>query len=391
MTDMLDAVRVKLKENVTILINNNKLSAAQDLLIDAMNLMKEDIENYFLPCISAMREDRVQDVQKALEQSITLDQMNYYLKKTITHHVSKLPKVSVIIPTYNRKNMLKEALESVLAQDYPNIEIIVADNASTDGTVEIMIGYLNDSRIRYIRRDQNIGFTGNLKNTFFNYATGEYVMFLCDDDQLIDQKYISHAITLFLANPNVVLVHANCKILNVLTNEVYITKHKAKRITKGIDYFLNYEQAGYDHIIGVVTAIFNRQKAIDVSAMDIADSYGVDMILYLRLMLAGDVGVIDECAGLYLYHAGNISNSLDILELDATISELEKTKLLAINIGFDEGVMHKWLVVRVWQYAYWKICSYMKTGNTEAIANLLASIQLKYPEAWQAIKQVLEK
>ena len=60
------------------------------------------------------------------------------------------PLVSVLIPTYNRKKMLKRALDSVLQQTYKNIEIYVSDNASTDNTIELMYEYSNkDKRIIY--------------------------------------------------------------------------------------------------------------------------------------------------------------------------------------------------------------------------------------------------
>jgi glycosyltransferase involved in cell wall biosynthesis len=304
-------------------------------------------------------------------------------------NVTNMPKVSVIIPTYNRKAMLRGAVESILAQDYPHIEVIVSDNASNDGTDELMKGYTNDNRVSYIRHDQNMGFGYNFKNAFLNVATGQYTMILCDDDCLIDSKYISHAINLFLANPNVVLVHANCKIVNVITNEFQITAHKAGRITKGIDYFINYAQPGYDHIVGVVTAVFNRQKAIDTGAMDIQESYGCDLVLYLRLMLTGDVGVIKDCAGLYRYHQGNISNRLDTLKCDATINELEKTKEMAKEKGIDQAILDKWMNFRVWKYIYWEVVVYLQNGNRDAVINLLASISEKYPEAYHALRYSL--
>ncbi|TKZ30921.1 glycosyltransferase family 2 protein, partial [Brachyspira catarrhinii] len=66
--------------------------------------------------------------------------------------MSSYPLVSVLIPTYNRKLLLKRALDSVLNQTYKNIEIYVTDNASTDGTLEFIQEYLiNDKRIIYSR------------------------------------------------------------------------------------------------------------------------------------------------------------------------------------------------------------------------------------------------
>ena len=59
------------------------------------------------------------------------------------------PKVSIMIPTYNRAHYLVDAIDSSLAQDYPNFEVIVSDNASTDGTLNVVRKYKADPRFRY--------------------------------------------------------------------------------------------------------------------------------------------------------------------------------------------------------------------------------------------------
>ena len=68
--------------------------------------------------------------------------------------LNKSPKVSIIIPTYNRANFLKEALQSVLWQTYKNYEVIVVDDGSNDNTKEIM-GTFSDYRIKYFFQNNN--------------------------------------------------------------------------------------------------------------------------------------------------------------------------------------------------------------------------------------------
>ncbi|NNE33800.1 MAG: glycosyltransferase family 2 protein, partial [Rhodothermales bacterium] len=64
-----------------------------------------------------------------------------------------MPKISVGVPVYNGENYLEEAVNSVLAQTFPDFEVIISDNASDDRTEEICRGFeARDSRIRYIRR-----------------------------------------------------------------------------------------------------------------------------------------------------------------------------------------------------------------------------------------------
>lgn len=95
---------------------------------------------------------------------------------------NSLPKVSIGIPTWNRKDYLRTALVSAFAQTYPNLEIVVSDNASTDGTGEFLSS-IDDSRIRLLRQSENIGGIPNLNECLRN-ATGELFLLLSDDDIL---------------------------------------------------------------------------------------------------------------------------------------------------------------------------------------------------------------
>jgi len=101
---------------------------------------------------------------------------------------NKYPLVTIGIPTYNRAGgYLKEALASALNQTYANIEIIVSDNCSTDGTAALMRNY-TDSRLRYTRHKENIGANNNF-NYCLEQARGAYFLLLPDDD-LIDEDFV---------------------------------------------------------------------------------------------------------------------------------------------------------------------------------------------------------
>ncbi len=97
------------------------------------------------------------------------------------------PLVTIAIPTYNRADFLKQALESAVKQTYQNIEIIVSDNCSTDDT-EIVAKRFNDPRIRYFKQSKNIGANPNW-NFCLKYAKGVYFLLLQDDD-LIDHDFV---------------------------------------------------------------------------------------------------------------------------------------------------------------------------------------------------------
>jgi GT2 family glycosyltransferase len=108
--------------------------------------------------------------------------------------LDSFPKISIMIPTYSRAHYLVDAIESSLAQDYPNFEVIVSDNASTDGTEESVKKYLSDPRFRYYKNDKNLGSGPNYEKLLYVYATGEYGNYLTDDDYFIDRDHLKKAI-----------------------------------------------------------------------------------------------------------------------------------------------------------------------------------------------------
>jgi glycosyltransferase involved in cell wall biosynthesis len=94
--------------------------------------------------------------------------------------------VSVVIPTYNGENTVLRAIKSVLDQTYPNVEIIVVDDASEDRTVDV-VNTIEDHRIHLIRHSKNKN-GATARNTGIKAAKGEYIAFLDDDDEWLPEK-----------------------------------------------------------------------------------------------------------------------------------------------------------------------------------------------------------
>lgn len=91
--------------------------------------------------------------------------------------------VSVCIPTHERREMLAEALRSVLSQATEDVEIVVSDNASADGTAD-MVAALGDPRVRLLRQERDVGSVEN-HNACVRAARGTWILFLHDDDLLL--------------------------------------------------------------------------------------------------------------------------------------------------------------------------------------------------------------
>jgi glycosyltransferase involved in cell wall biosynthesis len=107
------------------------------------------------------------------------------------------PKVSVIIPAYNRCQMLKQAVDSVLSQDFTDFELIVSDDGSTDNTQEMLRAYGN--RILVIRQE-NKGVSA-ARNRGIVSASGDLIAFLDSDDLWMPEK-LSEQVAFFNANPD---------------------------------------------------------------------------------------------------------------------------------------------------------------------------------------------
>ena len=95
-------------------------------------------------------------------------------------------RVSVIIPTHNRKKLLFRAVKSVLKQTYKNIECIVVDDGSVSPVRSVTESF-NDDRLRYIRHEQSRG-ASSARNTGIQNSAGDYVAFLDDDDEWLQSK-----------------------------------------------------------------------------------------------------------------------------------------------------------------------------------------------------------
>ena len=120
-----------------------------------------------------------------------------------------LPLVSITVPTYNRAALVTKAIDSLLVQTYPNIEVIVVDDGSTDATAETLGRYASDPRVRVVRHEQNRGVTA-AKNTGIDAMNGVYGGILDSDDELLPGAVGTLLSTFESLGPDVGVVFADC-------------------------------------------------------------------------------------------------------------------------------------------------------------------------------------
>lgn len=117
----------------------------------------------------------------------------------------RTPRISVIIPTYNRAEMVCDCVASVLATDYPALEVIVVDDCSPDDTGErIGTRFGGDGRVRYVRNEKN-SFQAVSRNRGAAIARGDY-LFMLDDDNLVEPAVIAELLACFERHPEAGLV-----------------------------------------------------------------------------------------------------------------------------------------------------------------------------------------
>ena len=137
-------------------------------------------------------------------------------------------KISIIIPVYNVENFIRRCLESVANQVYPNIEVILIDDASPDKSIDIAKEFINTYKysniFKIIIHEQNRGLSA-ARNTGIKNSTGDYLYFLDSDDELYDKNAIS------ILAENAAETHADVVIGNymgVKPNSCYKSKYNTK-------------------------------------------------------------------------------------------------------------------------------------------------------------------
>lgn len=135
--------------------------------------------------------------------------------------------VSVIIPTYNRSKLLKEAIGSVLSQDYTNIELLIIDDGSTDDTSQV-VSAISDSRIKYIYKKN--GGVSTARNIGLENATGEFIAFLDSDDSW-PKNYLFTMINVLIDNPDYSIAYCLTAVKNPDGN--IVTNDSEKRCFSG--------------------------------------------------------------------------------------------------------------------------------------------------------------
>ena len=211
------------------------------------------------------------------------------------------PLVSIFIVSYNQKEFIIDTLNSAFAQDYPNFEVVISDDASTDGTAVLIDEYSKKKpTLIKILNKTNLGITKNC-NVCLRNCKGKYIVFLGGDDLFLPNK-ISKQVKWLEQDENRVLCGHDCEIFD-------------DEIGKIISIDIAYRKEGYglsswikNGMIISATTIMVRSSSIPEFGFDERTAFVADWKLCIDILLkGGECGYIPGIYSKYRRHSNNIT------------------------------------------------------------------------------------
>lgn len=206
--------------------------------------------------------------------------------------------ISVCIPSYNGAPYIRDAIESVLVQNCPDVEIVICDDQSDDNSWEIICSYA-DCRIKAFKNETNLGMVGNFREVL-RKASGEYVILLNCDDTLYNDSLNKMATTLD-DNPECSFVFGNIKYIGERSGQ---TNFNFGKILKPGEWVNASLQEGGNKSFQCGTLFRKPAEAPDLIIVDLVF---FDWYLWLRLGQS-KVAFLNEIVGCYRYHKSNQTN-----------------------------------------------------------------------------------
>lgn len=224
------------------------------------------------------------------------------------------PQVSIVLPTYNGSRFLRESIQSCLDQTFPDFELIIVDDCSTDPTPDIAReAAAGDPRIRYIRHEQNRKLPGGL-NTGFAAARGSYFTWTSDDN-LFRPRFLETMVAALRARPDVGLVYSGLMVMQ-----------EDGRPTKRVDP----EPPDHNLLRDVVLAsfLYRREVRDAIGDYDAATFLCEDYDYWLRLQARFPIAPVPEDLYLYREHGGSLTAQQSRRRVEALLKVLLKVEPL---------------------------------------------------------------
>jgi glycosyltransferase involved in cell wall biosynthesis len=205
-----------------------------------------------------------------------------------------MPKISIILPTFNGSKYIREAIDSVLTQTFQDWELIVLDDGSTDNTCKIVNHYLTDKRMRFLKNERNLGQNKTL-NLGLKLAKGEYIARIDDDDEWIDKDKLKQQVEFLDSHKDYMLVGTSYNVVldSGITQSTTTLPTEDKLIRSNL---LS------QNLFGHSTVMFRRDIALSLGGYDESKAvkYMDDWDLWLKLGTKGKLANLDMVSTNYL-------------------------------------------------------------------------------------------
>lgn len=212
------------------------------------------------------------------------------------------PRVTFVVTCYNYGRFLGQALDSLLGQSLTDWEAIVIDDASSDGTADVLAPYLRDCRLRSVRHRSRAGNIASY-NEGLDLARGAYVGILSADDYLLRPDALARQVAVFEANPQVGLVYSAHAIVQDGSPVRFVAPWPADAVRCGPDEFRKLMWGNYILHSG---ALLRREVERELGPYDGSLTHSGDWDMWLRAAARHPVGYVAEALYAYRIHGSNM-------------------------------------------------------------------------------------
>ena len=265
--------------------------------------------------------------------------------------------MTVLLPAYNGGELLREAVDSVLAQTYRDFELLVVDDCSSDGSADYLAGH-DDPRVRLLRNERNLGQVPTL-NRGLAEARGAYVARLDQDDACLPER-LERQVAVLDSSPRVAAVGA---FMDLRDGDGRPAGRLGRRVDDGADFvfLLLANQLPLTH----PTVVFRREPALELGGYDVELRYAEDQDLWRRLALAGwEARVVPEPLVRYRVHEGQQSHRHSDEQQANNLAALDR--FVAELVGDADARALRLLLT--WDDAFWEGCRTRAAARRAAAA-----------------------
>jgi hypothetical protein len=292
-----------------------------------------------------------------------------------------LPKVSVMVPTYNQAGMIIRAIRSALDQDYGNVEVVVADDCSSDDTartVKDFVASSGEQRVFYFRNDANLGILRNYHRNLFANATGDWVVNLDADDFFVDRSFLSKAMAAVARDPGIALVFADyCEHDERTGTRIAIRNEDHPAVMTDMDFLDRYAD---DRIVWNHNSIvYDRHLAMRVGCYWEEGALRNDWESFLRMTIGRKVARLDCVAAAWVQHGANETRRLDLTKYLNNFTLIDGVADYASRQGMAPDFVSHWQERMIAGSARSSAIAYLRARDYRGLLRFLRHVQARKP------------